>query len=111
MVARWTARSLEDLGASRAAAFFREEAQATRMKRRYDATNSASDSPTFPVGSYVKMRHHDKRKFEFHWVGPFIVLDHGPGSTYRLMRPDGSCLDSLIHQDQLAPYSSSATDL
>ena len=108
--ARWTATSLTDLGLSRAAAFFREEAQALRMKNRYDSNHDAPVFSLFPVGAYVKMKHNDKRKFEFRWVGPLIVLDHGPGSTYRLMRPDGSCLDSLIHQDQLALYSSTSTD-
>jgi hypothetical protein len=103
-MAAWTARSLDEVGQVRAAAYIRSQRQAVRMKAQHDKDPTVRPS-TYAVGEYVKMKHHDKKKFEFVWVGPYIVVEVHPADTYLLMKPDGTRLSSRVNGDHLAPYA------
>ena len=103
-VSIYTEQELARLGQNRAAALQRLQAQALAMKQRYDAELDVS-AHSFEPGDVVKLRHHDRRKLEFQWRGPFYVVEKGPNETYRLMQPDGIQLDTPINHDHLAYYS------
>jgi hypothetical protein len=99
-----TARELAFLGQNRAAALQHLKAQAERMKKRYDSDIGVS-THEFQVGDSVKMKHHDKLKFQFKWTGPYVVVDKGPNDTYYLMKPNGQRIDNTVNHDHLAHYS------
>jgi hypothetical protein len=106
----YTNRELEALGAARGAAHLRTQAQAESMKKRYDRQEKVKQFIPFQIGEYVKKRNHDNSKYQYRWLGPLIVVSIGPNDTYRLMLPSGRILDTLIHHDELAPYTSSQTE-
>jgi transposase InsO family protein len=106
--AAWTARELDDLGVARGAAFIRSQRQAELMKRRSEADPRVQRS-AYNIGEYVKRRHHDKRKFEYKWEGPFIIVEVRENDVYLLMRPDGTRIDTPINGVDLAPYRSDET--
>ena len=72
-VASVTATELAHLNQNRAAALYRLQAQASRMKVRYDTANNATN-PRFVPGDVVKMKHHDHTKFQFKWTGPYYIV-------------------------------------
>jgi hypothetical protein len=99
----FVARTLEDMGQARAAAFERSRVQAEAMRRRNDISLDSPDH-VFKVGDWVKMKHHSAHKFDFRWKGPYHVVDLGFPGTYWLMTPDGLRLDSTVNQSDLAPW-------
>jgi transposase InsO family protein len=108
-IADFTARNLDELGQHRAAAYQLSVAQALRMTER---TKDLNDAPAhyFSVGDMVKMKHHDKRKFEYSWRGPYHVIALGHPGTYQLMDPSGRQLDTPINQRDLAPWLAATID-
>ncbi len=76
----FTARTLDEMGQARAAAYERSRIQAEAMRRR---NNIALDSPDhfFKVGDWVKMKHQAANKFDFKWKGPYHVVDLGFAGT------------------------------
>lgn len=105
----FTARELDHLGQSRAAAYHRSLAQAERIARRSGIDDSVSDH-YFSVGHWVKLKHFARTKFEFRWKGPYIVVKLGFPGTYWLMSPDGRWLDSTYNQVDLAPWTAATID-
>jgi hypothetical protein len=59
----------------------------------------------YKVGEYLKRKNHTAGKFDLRWTGPYIVTEASPMGTYRLMRRDGKYLKSMIHHNDLAPYT------
>jgi hypothetical protein len=98
-----TSKRLAALGQHRAAALFRLQVQAQRMKQRYDKDPSVSHH-RFQGGDVVKMHHHDKQKFQFAWTGPYYIVDEGFNDSYYLMKPGGQRLDAPVNHDYLAPF-------
>jgi hypothetical protein len=79
------ARTFDELGLARKAAYERSKAQARRMKAYQDERRGIEDpsqTHAFGVGDMVKMKHHEKEKFEFNWKGPYYVTRLGPPGTY-----------------------------
>jgi transposase InsO family protein len=97
------ARTFEDLGMERRAAYERSKTQAELIRRRHDLK---PDSPDyyFKIGDWVKMKHYAQNKFEFDWKGPYHVVDVGFPGTYWLMNPQGLRLDYTVNQNDLAPF-------
>jgi hypothetical protein len=97
------ARTFDELGDARGAAYQRSKLQADLMRKRH---NLNPDSPDyyFKVGDWVKMKNFGKTKFEFDWKGPFHVVDVGFSGTYWLMTPNGRRLDSTVNEADLAPW-------
>ena len=105
----FTARTLDELGQARAAAYHRSLAQAEKMQRRGNIDPEASDH-YFKEGEWVKLKHHAKTKFEFTWKGPYVVVKLGHPGTYWLMNTNGVWLDSTINQRDLAPWRATTKD-
>jgi hypothetical protein len=99
-----TAKELASLGQARAAALQRLKTQAIRMKERYDVQVGVEDHQ-FHVGDIVKLKHHDRLKFQFTWTGPYYIVDKGPNDSYYLMKPNGQRIDNTVSHDHLAPFS------
>jgi len=97
------ARTFDALGLDRAAANTRSINQANQMRLRGDF-QPWSNEPAFSTGDMVKLKHHGRTKFEFKWKGPFHVVDTAYPGTYYLMTPAGLRLDSVVNQDDLAPW-------
>ena len=106
---KFTARELDNLGQHRAAAYHRSKLQAEQMKKRLNLDPTAPDH-YFEEGDMVKMKHHDKLKFEFKWKGPYHVVKLAHPGTYWLMTPRGDWLQSTINQRDLAPWRSATID-
>jgi hypothetical protein len=100
---QYRARTFEELGDARGAAFERSKLQAELMRRRNNFDPNAPDY-YFKVGDMVKKKNHAKTKFEFDWQGPYHVVDVGFPGTYWLMTPDGHRLDATVNQQDLAPW-------
>ena len=94
-------RAFEGFGQTRAAAYERSKMQAKRIQER----NQPANETTFKIGDKVKLKHHEKTKFEFRWKGPYQIVDYGFPKTYGLMDPQGRRLDSTWHQDNLAHWN------
>jgi hypothetical protein len=105
----FTARTLDDLGQSRAAAYQRSILQADKMKARLNLDPDAPDH-YFSEGDMVKLKHHDKTKFEFKWKGPYYIAKLAHPGTYWLMSPRGDWLDSTVNQRDLAPWLAATSD-
>lgn len=103
-----TARELDSLGNSRAAAYKRTLVQAEQMKRRFNIQDE-NDTHYFEEGQMVKLKHWDKQKFEFKWKGPFFIGKLGKPGTYWLLTPRGDFLESTINQSDLAPWLATTT--
>jgi transposase InsO family protein len=91
---------LKQLGQDRAAAYFKSVAQAKNMERTREI------SYKFDIGHYVKMRRHQRSKFEPYWTGPYVITEFGFPGTYWLIKANGQRLDSLVNEAQLAPWIS-----
>jgi transposase InsO family protein len=102
------ARTFNDLGQSRRAAYERSKTQAEVMRKRHNLDPNAPDY-YFKINDWVRMKHYGKTKFEFDWKGPYTVVDVGFPGTYWLMTPDGRRLDSTVNQQDLAPWRSPVT--
>ena len=103
------ARTFEELGSDRAAAYHRSEAQATRMERYYNQKKHASSS-YYKIQDWVKLKNFGKTKFEFNWKGPYVVVGFGiTPDTYYLMDMQGRRLDGAVAQDNLAPWTAPLT--
>lgn len=99
-----TARTFEELGDARTAAYHRGQAQATRMSCYYDKINKTK-SGRFDLNDWVKLRNMGKTKFEFKWKGPYLVVGFGfAPDTYHLMDMDGRRSDTAVSQDLLSPW-------
>eukprot|EP00842_Homolaphlyctis_polyrhiza_P001530 jgi/Hompol1/2378/HPOL_005977-RA len=109
----WTSPLIErdflEVGRARNEARVNTDTQATRMQAQHDSNPRVTNEP-LPLGSKVKVRHFDRRKFEMRWTGPYRVVQHGPNHTYFLMRPDGSRMDTPLNGADLAPCTSAADD-
>ena len=99
-LADYNSYKLQQLGQDRAAAYFRSLAQAKNMERTRDV------SYKYDVGHYVKMKRHQRSKFDPYWTGPYIVTELGYPGTYWLIKPSGQRLDSLVNESLLAPWIS-----
>ena len=98
------ARTFEELGYDRAAAYQRSEAQATRMERYYNTKKKAA-SAYYDLNDLVKLKNFGKSKFEFSWKGPYMIVGFGiTPDTYYLMDMRGQRLDNTVAQDNLAPW-------
>ncbi|KAH6571560.1 hypothetical protein BASA62_003804 [Batrachochytrium salamandrivorans] len=86
--AEFTARSLEEIGQVRSAAYARSKAQAEAMRIR-NKWDPDSDDYYFKIGDMVKLKNHTKNKFEFDWKGPYHIVDVGYPGTYWIMEPSG----------------------
>jgi hypothetical protein len=104
-----TVQRLAALGQNRGAVLARLKGQAALMKTRYDSDHAQEH--VFQVGDVVKMRHHDKKKFQFNWLGPFYVVDVGFNDTYFLMKPGGARLDNPVNHDHLAYYTAADNEI
>jgi transposase InsO family protein len=109
LVADATADELARLGQNRAAALARLKSQALTMKERYDLQSGVS-SPTYQPGDVVKMKHHDKQKFQFCWTGPYYIVDKGLSDTYYIQKPMGARIDNAVNPDYLAPFSATVIE-
>jgi transposase InsO family protein len=99
-LADYNSYKLEQLGQSRAAAYFKSIAQAKNMEKTRDV------SYKYDIGHYVKMKSHQRSKFEPYWTGPYIVTELGFPGTYWLIKASGQRLDSLVNENLLAPWIS-----
>jgi hypothetical protein len=106
-VEEFTRRELESLGVARGIAYEKTQEQAERMKSRYDNDNNVSNH-RFVIGEFVKMKNHNRTKFQGRWVGPYIIASIGPNDSYRLLHPNGRAMEDPIHHDELAEYKSAA---
>lgn len=98
------ARTFEELGYNRAAAYHKSEAQATRMQRYYNIKKKATSS-FYDLNDLVKLKNYGKSKFEFSWKGPYTIVGFGiMPDTYYIMDMRGQRLDNTIAQDNLAPW-------
>lgn len=97
------ARSFEELGDARGAAYQRSKSQAELMRRRHNLDPNAPEY-YFKVGDWVKMKNFGRTKFDFDWKGPYHVFDVGFPGTYWLMAPDGRRFDSTVNEADLAPW-------
>jgi hypothetical protein len=98
-----TIRELEELGQHRSAAYFRSLQQVDKMTKN-NQEESSSNTHYFEEGDMVKLKHHDKKKFEFKWKGPYHIVRLGHPGTYWIMSPRGDVLDSPVNQRDLAPW-------
>jgi hypothetical protein len=100
----FSARTFEELGYDRSAAYHRSVAQAARMEKYYNAKKK-TENHAYEIGDMVKLKNYGKTKFEFSWKGPYSVVGYGlvPG-TYQIMDMRGQRLDYSIAQDNLAPW-------
>ena len=96
----YNAYNLGRLGQDRAAAYLRSVAQAKKMVR------TSGISYKYDVGHYVKMRRHQRSKFEPYWSGPYVIAELGFPGTYWLIKANGQRLDNLVNEAQLAPWIS-----
>jgi hypothetical protein len=103
-------RLLEQLGQDRAAALFRLQAQASRMKVRYDGQDDVTGI-SFDPGALVKMLHPQATKLDLRWIGPFYVVASELNGSCFLMKPNGQRLDHPVSTDRLAPFLSDDADL
>jgi hypothetical protein len=98
------ARTFDELGDNRAAAYHHSESQALRMKKYYDNTKRTEGS-YYQINDMVKLKNHGRTKFEFNWKGPYHIVGFGiVPSTYYIMDSNGKRLDYCIAQDNLAPW-------
>ncbi len=104
----FTARELDLLGQSRAAALFRANAAASKMKNSHDDAH-ATRSNRFKEGEFVKLI--KKRlpsmmipQLESRWKGPFIIHAVLPNDSYILKNTDGSLEPHPVNANHLAPY-------
>ncbi|MFN7609898.1 MAG: hypothetical protein ACK5QX_03015, partial [bacterium] len=105
----FTARTLEELGQDRAAAYHRSLSQSQQMLKNSDYSEE-TPRHFFKVNDMVKLRHHDKKKFEFQWKGPYYIVHLGPSPTYYLMDPRGRRLEAPVNQRELAPWLAPTSD-
>ena len=69
-----TNERLEELGIQRKTAFINSKTQADSYKR------TDIDDYYFEINDWVKMKNFGKKKFQFSWKGPFVIVGFGyPG--------------------------------
>jgi hypothetical protein len=100
-IALRTNSELIRLGQHRAASLRNSQLQS----QTYATSRDPTQIITYQVGEFVKLKHYDKKKFEFRWQGPFIIDRIGPHFTYYLKKPDGSLLPNPHNGIYLAPWS------
>jgi transposase InsO family protein len=105
----FTARELHQLGQDRYASLIRSQRQAKDMERLYRERNNVIDK-RFIIGQYVKRKVHGGISLNLKWDGPYIITEVLENSLYRLMMVNGTILDTPVHQDDLAPYTSNSSD-
>jgi hypothetical protein len=104
----FTERELIRLGQDRAAALYRSQQQAHRMKANFASRNSPSDD-FFEPGTFVKLKNNAKTVFDFSHHGPFIVERLGASPhTYYLKSPSGVELKNPVNQANLELYRTRA---
>ena len=64
----------------------------------------------FKLDDWVKIKNHQKQKFQFSWKGPYIVHGYGYFPTYWLRGPNGKFLKSLVNQANMAPWTARIED-
>jgi transposase InsO family protein len=100
--AKYRIYELEKMGLMRDAAFQRSLLQEKMMRERNGTNPRVGDfRPRFKIGERVKRKNHTATKFQFAWTGPYVVMQVTPAGAYKLQRPDGRLLKSLINQDDL----------
>jgi hypothetical protein len=104
-----TIRELEELGQHRASSYFRSLQQVDKMLKVSNKNNSKS-THFFEEGDMVKIKHHDKKKFEFKWRGPYHIVRLGHPGTYWIMSPRGEVMDTPVNQRDLAPWLAVTSD-
>jgi hypothetical protein len=105
-VEEFTRRELQALGVARGLAHERTQKQAQKMKERYD-NNYHTSNHGFVIGEFVKVKNHNRQKFEDRWIGPFIVTAALPNGSYRLMHANGKTKEDPVFHDDMAPFRSS----
>ena len=88
----YTDRELEGLEVARGEAYLRTQAQ--KEKDFY-----------FKLDDWVKIKNHQKLKFQYSWKGPYIVHGFGYFPTYWLSYPNGKFVKSLLNQSNMAPWT------
>lgn len=101
----YTKLELSKLGQHRAAALWRSQKQADRMVQSTTKLDGVSED-YYAVGSYVKMKNPNRRKFESLWTGPYIIDRLGPNHSYYLITANGSELKNPVNQVHLSPWKS-----
>lgn len=105
------ARQFEDLGMARRAATERSLAQAEAMRRR-DPSSSERGAHRFEIGDWVKVKIHNRTKWDRRWAGPFMIVKLSFPHTYYLMTFRGDWLNTPINEERLAPWKgTSANDV
>ena len=72
--------------------------------------NNSKSTHFFEEGDMVKIKHHDKKKFEFKWRGPYHIVRLGHPGTYWIMSPRGEVMDTPVNQRDLAPWLAVTSD-
>ena len=103
----YMARLMDELGEARAAANVRSRVQADAIRAR---GNFQAKDYYFEVGDMVKLKHFDAKGLEFHWRGPYHIVQLGYPGTYWLMNPQGLRLPNPTNQSDLAPWLSTLDD-
>ena len=106
-------RSPEDVSLKTSSELIRlgiHRAEALKQSQKHAKAYAESQDPdrpvrTFQVGEYVRLKHYDKKKFEFLWRGPLIVDSIGPHNSYFLMEPNGTILTNPHNGMYLAPWT------
>ncbi len=101
------ARLMDELGEARAAANIRSRVQGDAIRAR---GNFAAKDYFFEVGDMVKLKHFDAKGLEYHWRGPYHIVQLGYPGTYWLMNPQGLRLPNPTNQSDLAPWLSTLAD-
>jgi hypothetical protein len=97
-VENYTDRELEGLKVARGEAYLRTQAQREVLK-------TDEKDFYFKLDDWVKIKNHQKLKFQYSWKGPYIVHGFGYSPTYWLRDPNGKFLKSLVNQSNMAPWT------
>ncbi|KAG1177838.1 hypothetical protein G6F36_010757 [Rhizopus arrhizus] len=78
--------------------------QAEIDKTRWDAILKNNQIQLFNIGDYVLLRHESKTGLEFHWMGPYEVVNRNLDfNTYQIQEINGKMYTSWVHTDRLHP--------
>lgn len=107
-VAEHTARELEELGQTRAAAEKRMQVVQEQDKSRWDALVDKLD---FEIGDHVLLRNEQKFGLEYNWFGPFIIVDKNEEQhIFKLVSVAGEPYSSWVHVDRLKEVKAESID-
>jgi hypothetical protein len=102
----YRAQRFEEIGMIREAAQLRLSDQANKMTKQYQKSLSRQVVELKP-GYFVLFKKHKRilklgnEKFQFKWLGPFVIRRVGPFGTFQLMSPKGKVKRVYVHRDDL----------